>query len=66
MNRKDPPKPVHVPGTNKGEEMVRKHGREPGRDERDTRGYRTARDSTSLNPEQRAPIDPRMPNIPPA
>ncbi len=25
-----------------------------------------ARDSTSINPEKREPIDPRMPNMPPA
>lgn len=56
--------PTHVPGTNKGEELVVTHGREPGRDE-SKKSYRSARDSTSLNPEARNPIDPRMPNIPP-
>lgn len=58
------PKPTHVAGTAKGEELVRKHGREPGRGGR--RGYRSARDSTSINPEARGPIDPRMPEMPPA
>jgi hypothetical protein len=29
-------------------------------------GYRSARDSTSLNPEAQGPIDPRMPEMPPA
>lgn len=61
-----PPKPVHVSGTNKGEEMVQHHGREAGRGEKGSRDYRTARDSTSINAEGRGPIDPRMPNMPPA
>ncbi|MDR3638152.1 MAG: hypothetical protein P4L84_30390 [Isosphaeraceae bacterium] len=56
--------PSHTPGTPRGEELVRKHGREPGRDGRD--GHRTARDATSVNPEAREPIDPAMPNLPPA
>lgn len=63
---KDPPKPTHVPGTHKGEELVMHRGREPGRDPNNPRGYRTARDSTSLNAEARGPIDPRMPEMPPA
>ncbi len=59
-----PDLPSHTPGTPKGEERVRRQGREPGRE--DTKAGRTARDSTSINPEARAPIDPRMPNLPPA
>jgi hypothetical protein len=55
--------PSHTAGTPKGEERVRKEGREPGR--RDKRFARTARDSTSINPEARDPIDPRMPHLPP-
>jgi hypothetical protein len=66
MLENEPPKPVHVPGTRKGEEMVLRKGREPGRHERAARGYRSARDSTSLNAEARDPIDPRSPCIPPA
>ena len=62
---KEPPKPIHIAGTNKGEETVRRLGREPGRHDRG-RNYRTARDSTGLNPESHGPIDPRMPQIPPA
>jgi hypothetical protein len=65
MVRKQPPKPVHIPGTNKGEELVRQHGREPGRAE-DQKYYRTARDSTGLNAGARQPIDPRMPELPPS
>jgi hypothetical protein len=53
----------HTPGTPKGEERVRREGREPGRE--DTKAGRTSRDSTSISPRARAPIDPRMPNLPP-
>lgn len=65
MANSDPPKPVHVKGTGKGEEAVKDKGREPGRGQ-GGRNYRTARDSTSINPEDRDPILPSMPNIPPA
>ena len=63
--RKRPPKPVHIPGTNRGEELIRQHGREPGR-RKDRRFYRDARDSTGLCADEREPIDPRMPEMPPA
>jgi hypothetical protein len=53
----------HVPGTPRGEERVRREGREPGRE--DTRYGRMARDSTGINPEARDPIDPKMPHLPP-
>jgi hypothetical protein len=56
--------PSHTPGTPRGEEIVRKYGREPGREQKEP--GRTARDSTSINPEDRDPIDPRMPHLPPA
>jgi hypothetical protein len=56
--------PAHTPGTPRGEEIVRKHGREAGRDH--PRVGRTARDATSINPAARDPIDPRMPHLPPA
>jgi hypothetical protein len=59
-----PPEPNHIKGTNKGEELVRKKGREPGRGGQ--HGYRSARDSTSIGPETHGPIDPRMPHMPPA
>ena len=59
-----PPDPVHVPGMKKGEEHVLEHGHEPGRGNRGQ--YRSARDSTSINPSQRSPIHPAMPSIPPA
>jgi hypothetical protein len=56
--------PAHTPGTPRGEERVRRYGREPGREH--PMFGRTARDSTSVNPEGRGPIDPRMPQMPPA
>ena len=56
---------AHTPGTSKGEEMVIKKGREAGRDD-PGKAWRTARDATSINPDQRDPIDPRMPYLPPA
>ncbi|HWE01631.1 MAG TPA: hypothetical protein VG326_04415 [Tepidisphaeraceae bacterium] len=61
-----PPKPTHVPGTHKGEELVMKRGREPGRGEQGSKYYQSARDSTAINADGRKPIDPRMPNMPPA
>jgi hypothetical protein len=59
-----PDLPAHMPGTPKGEERVMRHGREPGRG--DAQAHRTARDATSINPEAHGPIDPRMPQMPPA
>jgi hypothetical protein len=53
--------PSHTPGTARGEELVLKKGPEPGRET----GTRTARDSTSVSPKARGPIDPRMPHMPP-
>lgn len=58
-----PDLPSHTPGTAKGEELIQKQGPEPGREGREP--DRTARDATSINPEARAPIDPRMPQMPP-
>jgi hypothetical protein len=55
--------PAHTPGTPKGEELVQRQGREPGREDRDPQ--RTARDATGINANQRGPIDPRMPQMPP-
>jgi hypothetical protein len=59
-----PPKPVHIAGTARGEKAISKKGKEPGRGT--SPPYRTARDSTSINPEAQGPIDPRMPHLPPA
>lgn len=55
-----PDKPSHTPGTHRGEKWGSTH-KEPGR-----RGpTRTWRDATSINADQRQPIDPRMPQMPP-
>jgi hypothetical protein len=59
-----PPKPLHIAGIHKGEEFVSRTGKEAGRGGK--KSYRTARDSTSIAPEEREPIHPAMPNIPPA
>ncbi len=56
-----PDAPSHTPGTHRGEDWV-KHGSEPGREHDGS----TARSSTSINPKAAGPIDPRMPNLPPA
>ena len=56
--------PIHVPGNVKGEEMTLRKGKEPGRGE--SRSYRSSRDATSINPENKRPILPTMPSLPPA
>jgi len=53
---------AHTPGTKKGEEWTLNGKKEPGREGK----KRTARDATSINPDKRKPIDPRMPEMPPA
>jgi hypothetical protein len=63
-NEVSPDLPSHTKGTPKGEERVMRSGREPGRDKEN--GHRMARDSTSINPDLMSPIDPRMPQMPPA
>jgi hypothetical protein len=55
---------AHTPGTPRGEERIRREGREPGRE--DPRNVRTARDSTSICSDARGPIDPNMPHMPPS
>jgi hypothetical protein len=61
---KNPPPDItaHIPGTKRGEEWAYNGGKEPGREGQG----RTARDATGINPDRRRPIDPRMPNLPPA
>jgi hypothetical protein len=64
--------PSPEPGTRKGGEMADSDGTEPGRHEKGETGAdrpaggSTARDSTGINPEDRNPIDPDSPNLPPA
>jgi len=59
-----PVNPEHVSGIERGEEAVFKHGLEPGRG-KFKQGYRSSRDSTSVEWQRRQPIDPDMPSIPP-
>ncbi|HEY3861842.1 MAG TPA: hypothetical protein VGO59_08135 [Verrucomicrobiae bacterium] len=59
-----PPKPIHIAGTKRGEEMALHKGREAGRDK--GTGYRSARDSTGICAKEREPIVPGMGHIPPA
>ena len=59
-----PPEPNHIPGTSKGEEMTLINGKEPGRGV--GKHYRSARDSTGINPKSREPIHPDMPSMPPS
>jgi hypothetical protein len=57
-----PDLPAHTPGVMQGNSKGN-YEKEPG-----TRpdGKRTARLSTGVNPEAHGPIDPSMPNLPPA
>jgi hypothetical protein len=53
---------AHTPGTKRAEDWTYNgKNKEPGREGKG----RTARDSTGINADRRAPIDPRMPNLPP-
>lgn len=63
MARQDttPDSPAHTPGVHRGEDWI-KHDREPGREGETP----TMRSSTGINADNRKPIDPRMPNLPPA
>lgn len=63
LRSSDPPRPTHVANTVKGEELALTKGKEHGRGGRHY--YRTARDSTAVNPEGAEPILPSMPSIPP-
>jgi hypothetical protein len=64
--------PSHDWGTGKGEEKSSMEGKESGRQDigethaERPAGTSTARDSTSINPENEDPIDPNSPNMPPA
>ena len=53
---------AHTPGTKRGEEGAYEGRKEPGREGEG----RTSRDATGINADERAPIDPRMPHLPPA
>jgi hypothetical protein len=55
-------KPSHTPGTKRGEERLKRGGKEPGRE----KDIPTARSATSINPKAHGPIDKKMPSIQPA
>lgn len=66
---KPQPDPVHQPGTGKGEEKVKKEGKQSGRVDTGTKGAAnrpigksTSKDSTGVNPKD--PVDPESPHIP--
>jgi hypothetical protein len=62
---KNPPRDIdaHTPGTKRAEAWTyRGKNKEPGREGEG----RTSRDATGINADKRAPIDPRMPNLPPS
>ena len=56
--------PSHGSGSRRGENMWDRGAR--GRRFGHHGHTRDSRDATSINPDSRAPIDPRMPNLPPA
>lgn len=64
--------PSHHPGARKGEEIIADEGKEAGRHDKEQAGKdrpaggSTARDSTRINPDERNPIDPNSPNLPPS
>ncbi len=61
MNKRDVSPQTHdAPAS----ETAKGDREEAGRDDIDK--GRTARDATSINPKKREPIDPAMPNMPPA
>ncbi|HVP64072.1 MAG TPA: hypothetical protein VMT82_04190 [candidate division Zixibacteria bacterium] len=61
---RNPPPDIdyHTNGTKRGEEWSYEGRHAPGM-EGDSR---TARDATGINADKRKPIDPRMPDLPPA
>ena len=52
-----PDAPSHQPGTRKGESRANPLQQRP---------TRLSRDASGINPDDRKPIDPRMPILPPA
>jgi hypothetical protein len=65
-----PTAPAHVAGVKQGNARGNSRDEKGLRDapggDGDRGAYATARRSTGINPEARDPIDPRMPNLPPA
>lgn len=63
MDKQETTPATHTPGADDGEGKDEKEGKESSRD---TGDGLTARDSTGINPEKSGPIDPEMPDMPPA
>ena len=61
---KNPPPDIdaHTEGTKRGESWAYEGKKEPGREGQG----RMSRDATGINADNRALIDPRMPDLPPA
>ena len=59
-----PDAPSHKPGMGQPMEKVKDEEKESDRDE--TGAGRPASDATGINPEETEPVDPEMPNMPPA
>lgn len=63
---------THDTGTGKGEEQSSSDGKEAGRHDSGAShadrpaGGSTARDSTGINADEKEPIDPNMPSMPPS
>lgn len=53
---------AHTSGTKRGEAWIYEGRKQPGMKEHG----RDARDATGINAKRRKPIDPRMPDLPPA
>ncbi len=65
MKKSNPPAGTHVAGVGKAEERGTKLGAGSGRGEKGKKGYRSARDATSVNQKGQAPVDPSMTEMPP-
>ena len=61
----DPQASSHVAGVRRGNAR-HDHEKEAGVFATDDGAHASARRSTGINPDKRDPIDPRMPNLPPA
>ena len=65
---KNPPEPVHQPGTSAGEDIVKEEGKEAGRYTTDTNAAGRTSGKTDLKKDKsvgsQPPIDPSSPHLP--
>jgi hypothetical protein len=72
MGEEETSGPTHTTGTRSGEDIKSRDGQEAGRSDGGTShadratGTRTARDSTSINPDNVEAVDSDAPKMPPA